>query len=140
MPSEFLVKITRAFLDATYAFLDGLVSLAEEGSPVTAAENIPNVNVGTTGSLQASGPLDTSDLVSYISPSKSCVPHSQRSICKDTRSLLVISNFVYLKRGLIPSMIAQFESAFNVTIDTDKAVKGTAFFNLAKLMILIGRR
>ena len=46
--------------------------------------------------------------------------------------LLVISNFVYLKRGLIPSMITQFESAFNVTIDSDKAVsdKGPAFFNL----------
>jgi hypothetical protein len=50
-------------------------------------------------------------------------------MCKDTRMLLVISNFVYLKRGLIPSMITQFESAFNVTIDSDKAVsdKGLHF-------------
>jgi len=101
IPNEFLVKVTKAFLDATYAFLDGLVSLAEEGTPVTTAEKIPNVNLDTTGSLQASGPLNTLDL--------------------DTRTLLVISNFVYLKRGLIPSMITQFESAFNVTIDSDKA-------------------
>lgn len=52
-------------------------------------------------------------------------------MCKDTRTLLVISNFVYLKRGLIPSMVTQFESAFNVTIDSDKAVskKEPAFLN-----------
>lgn len=52
-------------------------------------------------------------------------------MCKDTRTLLVISNFVYLKRGLIPSMITQFESAFNVTIDSDKVVskKEPASFN-----------
>jgi len=49
-------------------------------------------------------------------------PHSQGRICKDTRTLLVISNFIYLKRGLIPSMIIQFESAFNVTVETDKEV------------------
>lgn len=62
--------------------------------------------------------------------------------------LLVISNFVYLKRALIPSMITQFESAFNVTIDSDKAVsdKGPCIFQLtprlrrlAELTILIGR-
>ena len=121
IPNEYLTKITRAFLDAIYAFLDGLIYLAEEGSPVTGAEKIPTVDVGTTGSLQALGPLDTSDVVSHIRLQTSC-PHSQGRMCKDTRTLLVISNFIYLKRGLIPSMIIQFESAFNVTVDTDKEV------------------
>lgn len=72
IPSEFLLKVTKAFLDATYAFLDGLISLAEEGSPVTTAEKNPNVNLDTTGGLQASGQLNSLDLVSYISLSKSC--------------------------------------------------------------------
>jgi len=40
---------------------------------------------------------------------------------KGKRTLLVISNFVYLKRALVPSMITQLEAALNVTIDTDKA-------------------
>lgn len=108
-------------MDAIYAFLDGLIYLAEEGSPVTDAEKIPSIDVSTTGSLQAMGSLDTSDVVSQIRFQASS-PDSHVSVCKDTRTLLVISNFIYLKRGLIPSMIIQFESAFNVTVDTDKEV------------------
>jgi hypothetical protein len=57
------MKITKAFLDATYAFLDGLVRLAEEGSPAT--ERIPGVDVNTTGELQAMTQLDTTDVVSF---------------------------------------------------------------------------
>lgn len=63
IPNEFVIKITKAFLDSTYAFLDGLVLSAEQGSPVTDAEKIPSVGAGTTGSLQALGLLDTSDVV-----------------------------------------------------------------------------
>jgi exocyst complex component 2 len=62
IPNEFVIKITKAFLDATYAFLDGLVFLAEEGSPVTDAEKFPAAGVidaSTTGRR-----LDTSDMVS----------------------------------------------------------------------------
>jgi len=61
-----VIKITKAFLDATYAFLDGLVQLAEEGSPVAEPEKIPGVDVNTTGKLQSMTLLDTSDMVSYI--------------------------------------------------------------------------
>jgi exocyst complex component 2 len=68
IPNEFLVKITKTFLDATYAFLNGLVQLAEEGSPVTEPENIPGIDVKTTGKLQAMALLDTSDVVSFICP------------------------------------------------------------------------
>ena len=126
IPNEFVIKITKAFLDSTYAFLDGLVLLAEEGPPVTDVEKIPSVDTGTTGSLQALGLLDTSDVVRLTFSSKRSSPHSRQSACKDTRTLLVISNFVYLKRGPIPTMINQFEAAFNVTIDADKAVSKTA--------------
>jgi exocyst complex component 2 len=63
IPNEFVIKITKAFLDSIYAFLDGLVLSAEQGSPVTDAEKIPSVDAGTTGSLQALGLLDTSDMV-----------------------------------------------------------------------------
>jgi exocyst complex component 2 len=64
--NEFVIKITKAFLDATYAFLDGLVFLAEEGSPVTDAENFPAaIDANTTGRLHPLGLLNTSDGVSY---------------------------------------------------------------------------
>lgn len=66
IPNEFLNKITKTFLDATYAFLDGLVHLAVEGSPVSDAEKISGVDLSTTGKLQAMGLLDTSDVVSYV--------------------------------------------------------------------------
>jgi exocyst complex component 2 len=65
IPNEFVMKITKAFLDATYAFLDGLVLLVEEGSPLADAENFPGagaIDAGTTGRL---GLLDTSNVVSY---------------------------------------------------------------------------
>jgi exocyst complex component 2 len=65
IPNEFVIKITKAFLDATYAFLNGLVQLAEEGSPVTDPEMIPSVGVNTTGKLQAMTLLDTSDVVKF---------------------------------------------------------------------------
>src|SRR5258708_31552994 len=45
--------------------------------------------------------------------------------CKNTRTLLVISNFVNLKRVRIPDMITQLETAFNITVDNDKAVSNT---------------
>jgi hypothetical protein len=41
---------------------------------------------------------------------------------QDTRTLLVISNFVNLKRVRISDMTTQLETAFNITVDNDKAV------------------
>ncbi|KAH9036875.1 exocyst complex component Sec5-domain-containing protein [Lactarius pseudohatsudake] len=99
IPNEFVNKISKAFLDATYAFLDGLVQLATEGSPVTDAEN-PHTMVGSAD-VSRRHPADTSET--------------------DTRTLLVISNFAHLKRGLIPSMVNQLESAFDISAETDKA-------------------
>ncbi|KAN0136858.1 Exocyst complex component Sec5 domain containing protein [Lactarius tabidus] len=96
IPNAFVNKISKAFLDATYAFLDGLVLLATEGSPVTDAENShTNVDAGRRH------PIDTSDT--------------------DARTLLVVSNFAHMKRGLIPSMVNQLESAFDISAEADKA-------------------
>jgi exocyst complex component 2 len=68
IPNEFLTKTTRAFLDATYAFMDGLVQLAEEGSPVADPDRIPSVDINTMEKLQAMTLLDTSDVVGFICP------------------------------------------------------------------------
>jgi len=63
IPTGFVNKISKAFLDATYAFLDGLVLLATEGSPVTDAENSHTM----IGSVDVSRrhPIDTSEMVSF---------------------------------------------------------------------------
>jgi len=112
--NEFVTRILKAFFDATYAFLDGLVYLAAEGSPATDAEKIPGVDVSTTGKIQVLGLLDTSDV--------------------DTRTLLAISNFIYFKRGLIPSMMTQFEAAANITIDTEKTALMTVVDQLDRTL------
>jgi len=39
IPNAFITKITKAFLDALYAFLDGLVHLASDESPAMAKGN-----------------------------------------------------------------------------------------------------
>lgn len=93
IPNEFVIKITKAFLDSTYAFLDGLVFSAEQGSPVTDAEKIPSVDAGTTGSLQALGLLDTSDVV-RLHLYASC-PHSRRRTCKRTHAHSSLSLISY---------------------------------------------
>ncbi|KAH9171067.1 exocyst complex component Sec5-domain-containing protein [Lactarius sanguifluus] len=103
IPNEFVNKISKAFLDATYAFLDGLVQLATEGSPVTDLGN-SHTMIGSAD-VSRRHPADTSET--------------------DTRTLLVISNFAHLKRGLIPSMVNQLESAFDISAETDKATMMT---------------
>ena len=55
--NAFVTKISRAFLDATYAFLDGLVLLATEGSPATDAEH-------SQPTVDAARRIDTSEVVS----------------------------------------------------------------------------
>ncbi|TFK97909.1 exocyst complex component Sec5-domain-containing protein [Pterulicium gracile] len=95
----FVAKITKAFVDAVYAFLDGLVQLAVE-QPVF---NTTEMNGGVGGVVKG-GRVDT-----LIDLSNS-----------DTRLLLVVSNLQYLSSALIPSMINQLESAFNVMLEEDK--------------------
>ncbi|KAF8553802.1 hypothetical protein OG21DRAFT_1603880 [Imleria badia] len=89
----FMTKITKAFLDAVYAFLDGLVHLTSPEWSMTAE---------TSGSSQQlpSKLFDLNDV--------------------DTRLLLMLSNFVYLSGTLIPNLISQLESAFGVSKEDDR--------------------
>ncbi|THH19659.1 hypothetical protein EW146_g1566 [Bondarzewia mesenterica] len=100
--TEFVTKITKAFLDALYAFLDGLVHLASDESPVAI--------VGKT-------PQAVSDAVAPGAPN----PFEQLDLSDiDTRTILVVSNFGYLRRALIPSMLRELESVFNITAEADR--------------------
>ncbi|KAI0674523.1 exocyst complex component Sec5-domain-containing protein [Trametes maxima] len=100
IPTEFVAKITKAFLDSLYAFLDGMVHLASDESPT------------------ASG-------VKPLPPSSTVVPGTNPlELVKvedaDTRVLLVVSNFGHLMRVLIPSMITELETAFNSSLADDR--------------------
>ncbi|TFY51780.1 hypothetical protein EVG20_g10840, partial [Dentipellis fragilis] len=117
--TEFVVKITKAFLDALYAFLDGLVHLASDEASVAVGVQEAHVGAGGATGGAAGGPnpfelLDLNDV--------------------NIRTLLVISNFGFLKRALIPSMLAQLETAFNLTIEADRQTLMTVVQELDKTL------
>jgi exocyst complex component 2 len=67
-----LQKITKAFLDALYTFLDGLVHLASDDSPAVKKkgkerEDTVVVVNSTTSSGTASNPLELLDLTDGVS-------------------------------------------------------------------------
>ncbi|KAG6916419.1 hypothetical protein DXG01_006823 [Tephrocybe rancida] len=94
VPQAFVSKVTKAFVDALYAFLDGLVTLASDKSPIVAG-GIAAAEVSSTGP----NPLELLDLRDA-----------------DTRKLVVISNFTHLKTAVIPSMLNQLETALGISI------------------------
>ncbi|PFH47085.1 hypothetical protein AMATHDRAFT_68442 [Amanita thiersii Skay4041] len=94
-----VAKIMRAFLDALYAFLDGLVLLASDESPIVTGKKLKI----ETLTLPGSNPLDQLDLTNG-----------------DIRILLVIANFRQLSKPVIPSMLSQLESALGVVVVEDK--------------------
>ncbi|KAG0708035.1 exocyst complex component Sec5-domain-containing protein [Suillus ampliporus] len=93
VPPVFITKITKAFLDAMYAILDGMVVLV--------AEEVPPGVVG--GAPEREGKQELIDLRD-----------------SNTRLLLVISNFAHLSASLIPSMLSQFENALGVSVEDDR--------------------
>lgn len=97
IPQVFVTKITKAFLDALYSFLDGLVLLASDESPIATGKMLSKEESSGTNHLDL---LDLSD--------------------GDIRMLLVISNFNYLADVLIPSMLSQLEAAFGVSLLEDR--------------------
>ncbi|KAL1743983.1 exocyst complex component Sec5-domain-containing protein [Schizophyllum fasciatum] len=114
IPQAFVSKITKAFLDALYAFLDGLVHLASDESPALSAAP------GVAGELSAPGgrnPLELLDLRDA-----------------DTRLLLVISNFNYLTTSVIPSMITQLENAFGISVAEERTTLMTVVQELDKTL------
>ncbi|KAI0938572.1 hypothetical protein AcW1_001724 [Taiwanofungus camphoratus] len=98
--SEFVAKITKAFLDSLYAFLDGLVHLASDESPTVTA--IQPTVIDITG-MPKTDPLGLVNIQDA-----------------DTRLLLVVSNFGHLMRTLIPSTAGELENAFGISIQEDK--------------------
>lgn len=60
----FISKITKAFLDALYAFLDGLVRLAEKGTPVVHPAHGLAVNESAT--VTGTNPLELLDLTDGV--------------------------------------------------------------------------
>ncbi|KAF7972154.1 hypothetical protein HWV62_18804 [Athelia sp. TMB] len=105
----FVSKITRSFLDALYAFLDGMVHLASDDSSLLASGRSDAATITGTNPLEL---LDLNDA--------------------NTRLLLVISNFNNLSSQLIPSMITQLETAFSVSIDEDRRTLMTVVRELDK--------
>ncbi|KAI3479512.1 hypothetical protein L1887_58423 [Cichorium endivia] len=87
--SEFTTRIKGAFLDALYAFLDGMVQLAfSEYSPLEPRTALSVQAVpGQPGSS-----VDVRDL--------------------DTRVLLSVTNLAHLTRSVIPGLVKQFSDAY----------------------------
>ncbi|OBZ78171.1 Exocyst complex component 2 [Grifola frondosa] len=112
--TEFVAKITKAFLDTVYAFLDGLVHLASDESPTATEANVVPADGAT---LAGMNPLE---LVKIENP--------------DTRVLLVVSNFGHLMRTLIPNMMSEFETAFGTSIEEHKRTLMTVVQELDKTL------
>ncbi|KAI0030356.1 exocyst complex component Sec5-domain-containing protein [Vararia minispora EC-137] len=113
--SEFVAKITRAFLDSLYAILDGLVIVAT-GATLDAVQvagmTDPVAAPSTKGGTNLLEMLDMTDIAN--------------------RTLLVVSNFGYLKRVQLPLMFSQLETAFNVNMDMDRQTLMTVVRELDK--------
>lgn len=67
IPSAFVTKITKAFLDALYAILDGLVLLASDESPIVRGKR-PDVSTALQMGLNPLELLDLIDSVCQFSP------------------------------------------------------------------------
>ncbi|KAF8999104.1 exocyst complex component sec5 [Cyathus striatus] len=99
IPQAFVSKIVKAFLDSLYAFLDGLVQLASDESPIATGKQL----VGEPLPLSGPNMLELLDLTD-----------------SDVRMLLVISNLGHLSTAIIPSMLTQLENAFGISIAEDR--------------------
>ncbi|KAI0777231.1 exocyst complex component Sec5-domain-containing protein [Trametes elegans] len=114
LAAEFVAKITKAFMDSLYAFLDGMVHLASDESPtVNAASSVPS----STTTVSGTNPLELVKIEDA-----------------DTRILLVVSNFGHLMRVLIPSMITELETAFNTSLADDRMTLMTVVQELDKTL------
>ncbi|KAG6827599.1 hypothetical protein H0H92_011172 [Tricholoma furcatifolium] len=98
VPQAFVSKLTKAFVEALYAFLDSLVVLASDESPIVTGKMLP-----TDVPLTGTNPLELVDLRD-----------------PDTRRLVVISNFTSLKNVLIPSMLNELETGLGISILEDR--------------------
>ena len=127
-----MTKITKAFLDALYAFLDGLVNLASEESPTQTQSMELRSLVGPSGSgAPGSNPLELIKVDDPVRP-KQFADHSIPLLnhVQEIRILLVVSNFEHLQQSLIPSMTSELETALNISISEEKRVRLTSQFRV----------
>lgn len=118
MPPAFTGKIVKAFLDTIYVILDGMMVLVAEEVP----PGVGSVNVAA-GATEREGKqelIDLRDAVRYYYV-QGFQPLIQSRL-KNTRLLLVISNFSHLSGSLIPSMLSQLENALGVSVESDRKV------------------
>ncbi|EIM87714.1 uncharacterized protein STEHIDRAFT_147005 [Stereum hirsutum FP-91666 SS1] len=132
--TEFKSKITKAFVDTLYAFLDGMVNLASEESPI----GLRGVGQEQGGAVHLQADGAASSKLGKISHSNSITgPNAfdQLDLASiDTRTILVLSNLDYLRRSLIPSMVSQLEIAFNTSIEAEKQTLMTVVQELDKTL------
>jgi exocyst complex component 2 len=125
-------KISKAFLDALYAFLDGLVQLASDQSP--AARRAAIGENETPGSIPKStagvwsNRLELLDLSAGVRAASDFDSAGPNVSPQDTRLLLVLSNLATLMKTLIPRMMKQLETAFGISIDDDRSVRFQSSF------------
>ena len=118
IPQAFISKIVKAFMDTLYAFLDGLVLLASDASPIATGKRLASEAIPSIGpnSLDL---LDLTDSVRVRNP----FIDSMLQLAQDTRILVVISNFGHLSQAIIPSMLTQLEGALGTSITDERQVK-----------------
>ncbi|KAJ3732617.1 exocyst complex component sec5 [Lentinula guzmanii] len=101
IPTAFVSKITKAFMDVLYGFLEGFVKLVEDEREMAA--NVKGVvPVATSTATNTLELLDLSD--------------------RDSRLLLVVSNLSHISKAIFPSMMTQLENAFGITIGDERQV------------------
>ncbi|KAH7105187.1 exocyst complex component Sec5-domain-containing protein [Auriculariales sp. MPI-PUGE-AT-0066] len=98
VPADFAAKVAKTFFDALTLFLDGLLQLVNEDSPVPLPDQLPAKATQTTTSVRAA--FDFTDA--------------------NSRLLLVVSNLGHMGRSLFPSLISQFEASFAVSVDSER--------------------
>ncbi|ORY73403.1 exocyst complex component Sec5-domain-containing protein [Leucosporidium creatinivorum] len=101
LPGEFVRKVQSSFLDALYAFLDGLVHVAFSDPEA----------IFTSGKLVTRrAPFENDD---------SGRPKEVDIRNVDTRILLTVSNLTHLRESSIPRLVHQFQQAFKVDMSAD---------------------
>ncbi|KAK4057640.1 Exocyst complex component S5 [Microbotryomycetes sp. JL221] len=102
LPTDFVRKVQSAYLDALYAFLDGLVHVAFSDPDSIFSQD-------ANRSLRRNALVTTDD----GRPKEVDV----RSV--DTRILLTVSNLTHLRDVTIPKLVNQFQSAFKIDMKAE---------------------
>jgi hypothetical protein len=117
---EVLSTITKAFLETVYAFLDGLVHLASEESPVSHRHQAVVIDMGIAPGSNPLELLDLTETVSFLGIRTQPV----LTFWQENRILLVVSNFGCLSNKFVPTMMTELEGSLNVSLTNDRQVRG----------------